>query len=94
VVRPIRQAQSSTEAHSKSSPEALEGQAHQVSKGEKRQLFPLAEHGDSNPVFEIICSEVLPCVESDNLQYDLRREIKVVQIQPLFDGMDLAHPCG
>jgi len=33
--------------------EALEGQAHQVSKGEKRQLTPFVEHGDSNPVFDI-----------------------------------------
>jgi len=62
VVRPIRQAQSSTEAHSKSGPEALEGQAHHpeqcrrtdgVSKGEKRQLTPLVERGDLNPVFDI-----------------------------------------
>jgi len=42
--------------------EALEGQAHHpeqsrrtdgVSKGEKRQLYPLVEHRDSNPVFDI-----------------------------------------
>ncbi len=55
MVRPIRQAQSSTEAHSKSGPEALEGQAHHpeqsrrtdgVSEGEKRQLTLLVEHGD------------------------------------------------
>ncbi|MEE9143491.1 MAG: hypothetical protein V3U06_01820 [Candidatus Binatia bacterium] len=65
MVRPIRHAQSSTEAHG---PEALEGQAHHpeqsrrtdgVSKGEKRQLSPhkiisWAEHGDSNPVFDQI----------------------------------------
>ena len=53
MVRPIRQAHG---------PEALEGQAHHpeqgrrtdgVSKGEKRQLSPLVEHGDSNPEFDI-----------------------------------------
>ncbi|MEE9143534.1 MAG: hypothetical protein V3U06_02035 [Candidatus Binatia bacterium] len=62
MVRPNRQAQSSTEAHSKSGPEALEGQTHHpeqgrrtdgVSKGEKRQLTPLVERGDLNPVFDL-----------------------------------------
>jgi len=58
VIRPIRQAQSSTEAHSKSGPEALEGQAHHpeqsrrtdgVSKGEKRQLSPFGRTREFKP---------------------------------------------
>jgi hypothetical protein len=28
---------------------------HYSTGGEKRQLFRLVEHGDSNPVFDIIC---------------------------------------
>ncbi|MEE8075954.1 MAG: hypothetical protein V3T60_10070, partial [Candidatus Binatia bacterium] len=33
-------------------------------RGEKRQLAPLVEHGDSNPVFEITCL-LLPLAKGD-----------------------------
>jgi len=58
----LRRAQSGSTIRQAHGPEALEGQAHHpehsrradgVSKGEKRQLSPFVEHGDSNPVFDI-----------------------------------------